>query len=134
MGSRPFKGRNGWTINYWGISIGGRTHFRAKLAWFYMTGAYPEHQVDHHDVDPQNDRWSNLRAATQALNNANRRAFSNNKTGIKGVHFRADVGKFRAMISIDGRNKSLGYFENAEEAAAVYAQHAIAAFGDFARP
>jgi hypothetical protein len=37
------------------------------------------------------------------------------------------------MISVNGRNRSLGDFDKIEEAAAAYAQSAKNTFGEFAR-
>src|SRR6266704_1013609 len=125
--ARKFTTRSGMSLPYWTVGILGKTYFRAKLAWFYVTGEWPAMEVDHRDTDSINDRWDNLREATRQQNNANRRTFKNNKTGHKGVHYRDDIKKYRAMISVGGRNRSLGHFEKFEEAAAVYEQHAVQA-------
>lgn len=103
-----------------------------RLAWFYMTGEWPADEIDHRDRNGWNQKWDNLRPSTRPQNQANT-IYKTNKTGHKGVHYRADLKKFRAMISIDGKNKSLGHFEKFEEAAAVYAVHARLQFGEFAR-
>jgi hypothetical protein len=59
-----------------------------------------------------------------------RRPLANNKLRIRGVHQRKN-GKcrYRAMISIEGKHKHLGYFDTIEEASAAYAN---AANGEFA--
>lgn len=103
-----------------------------RLAWFYMTGEWPEDEVDHRDRDGWNQKWDNLRPSTRSLNQANT-LYKTNRSGHKGVHYRADLKKFRAMISIGGKNKSLGHFEKFEDAAAVYAEQAKRHFGEFAR-
>jgi hypothetical protein len=46
-----------------------------RVAWFLMTGAWPEGVIDHVDGDRANNRWANLRDVTTKMNNANR-AFS----------------------------------------------------------
>ena len=56
-----------------------------RLAWFYMTGAWPERHIDHINRDVTDNRWANLREATSGQNNANMKA--KNPTGLKGVHF-----------------------------------------------
>jgi hypothetical protein len=53
--SYPYKGRSGSTIPYWAICVDGQQFFRAKLAWYYVTGEYPECQIDHRDTDSMND-------------------------------------------------------------------------------
>src|SRR5260221_679172 len=64
-----YADRNGRRLPYWMISLLGKPYSRGKLAWFYMTGEWPPDQIDHRDIDSLNDRWNNLRPATQALNN-----------------------------------------------------------------
>ena len=49
------------------IRVGGRDYRSARLAWLYMTGAWPLQLVDHIDLNRVNDRWSNLRAARTPL-------------------------------------------------------------------
>lgn len=108
-------------------------HFLAgRLAWFYMTGEWPSDEIDHRDRDGWNQKWNNLRPSTRSQNQANT-IYKTNRTGHKGVHYRADLKKFRAMISIDQKNKSLGHFDKFEEAAAAYAAAAKSVYGDFAR-
>ena len=133
--ARKFSTRSGMSLPYWQISVLGKTYFRAKLVWFYVTGEWPN-EIDHRDTDSLNDRWGNLREATRQQNNANRRVFRNNQTGCKGVHIRPcakDRIKYRAMISIDGKNRSLGDFADIESARSAYETAASEAFGEFFR-
>lgn len=130
---KPHLSRGRMIVPYWRISVDGKSYSRSKLVWFYVTGQFPDFEIDHRDTDSFNDRFSNLRRATRALNNANRRVFKNNKAGCKGVHYRSDMGKFRAMISVDGRNRSLGHFDTEQAASKAYEVAAQEAFGEFAR-
>jgi hypothetical protein len=78
-----YKQKNG----YWfrSIKLFGKSYKTSRLAYFYMTGAWPENEIDHEDRDPLNDRWLNLRPATRQQNNANRRPFSEwNTTTLPG--------------------------------------------------
>lgn len=68
------------------IYIDGILYMSARLAWFYMTGEWPEKEIDHHDRNPSNDKWENLRLATRSENCSNRKVFKNNKLGIKGIY------------------------------------------------
>lgn len=118
---------------YLSIRIDG-TIFRAnRLAWLWMTGEWPIYNIDHADSDFSNDRWGNLRLATQSQNSANRRIASNNSSGIKGVSWYKKYGKWAAHIKKNGRREFLGYFENIEDASAAYATAAVKLFGEFAR-
>lgn len=93
-----------------------------RLAWFYMTGAWPTGDVDHKDGNQQNNRWTNLRDVPHRTNIENRtRPNKNNRAGLLGVSIHpSKPGFFRAQITVEGRNKSLGTYESAELAHAAY--------------
>ncbi len=58
------------------------------------------------------------------------------KSGFKGVHFRPKVNKSKpwfAYISINNKQKSLGYYSTAKEAADIYDLKAIELYGSFAK-
>lgn len=138
----PQSGKGRWTVSpqagtinsegYRRIWIDGRAYPASRLAWFYMTGEWPEGQVDHHDVVPSNDVWNNLRVATQTQNKANSHAYKNNKLGIKGVRLHRN-GRFEARLRVNRSLKYLGCFRTIEEAKAVYDAAAKLYFGEFAR-
>lgn len=94
---------------------------RAAIAM--STGVWPE-CVDHVDGNKTNNRLSNLRSATQSVNQQNqRRAHKSSSTGLLGVvpvPSRKSSKKFRAQIFINGRPKNLGYFMTAQEAHQTY--------------
>jgi hypothetical protein len=50
------------------IQFQGRSYSAARLAWFWMTGNWPERDIDHIDKDSLNDKWSNLRELTHKEN------------------------------------------------------------------
>jgi HNH endonuclease len=104
-----------------------------NLAWLYMTGRWPSHEVDHRDLDGQNNKWRNLRQATRAQNLANQPKRKKNTSGYKGVHFHKATGLYHARIGINCRSVSLGYYRRASDAGAAYLAAAKEAFGEFAR-
>jgi hypothetical protein len=123
------------TINSCGrrvIEIDGKTYPANRLAWFFMTGVWPRHEVDHIDTNKLNDVWSNLREATPAQNTANKNIYRNNTSGFKGVTLDRKSGKWRARYGNGGR-VSLGRFKTKEEAIEAYKRAARTAVGDFAR-
>jgi len=83
-----------------------------------MTGEWPAFQVDHEDRIRTNNKWNNLRRATDSQNRANSRLYSSNTSGVKGVAFLPRSKKWGARIKFEGRSKSLGSFESKEEACA----------------
>ena len=115
------------------IGIDGRRYYAHRLAWLYMTGAFPKEQIDHKNADRSDNRWSNLREATQFQNNANARRSKRNKSGFKGVSWAKKHKKWTAHISVEGRQINLGLFDDASVAHAAYVRMATAAHGAFAR-
>ena len=123
IGSQAGNSRdnNGIVIKIDGVSY--RAH---RLAWFYMTGVWPQSLVDHRDGDPLNNRWSNLREASHQLNNQNQRASTSRNiwTHFLGVSMHRASGKYEANIgiSVNGkkRKKYLGLFDTDAEAHAAY--------------
>ena len=113
------------TVNVKGyrrVSINYRYYAAHRLAFLLMTGAWPTQQVDHLNGQRDDNRWSNLREASNALNKQNmRKARQDNKTGLLGV--RPFRGRFRATIMLNGQSKHLGVFDSPDVAHAVYLAH-----------
>lgn len=112
---------------YMRVGIDGKQYALHRLAWLYVTGTWPAHQIDHLDTDRTNQRWLNLRDVTGKVNSQNqRKAQRNNRsTGLLGVTFERNAGKdrpHRARIMIDGKNRTVGMFETAEAAHSAYVE------------
>lgn len=118
-------------IGYRSIRIDRQAYYEHRLAWFYVTGSWPENQIDHIDLNYTNNAFNNLRPATAAENKLNRKAYSNNKVGLKGVCF--SKGKYQATIRYNNKQHFLGYFSTPEEAHAAYCKAANDLHKDFAR-
>jgi hypothetical protein len=118
---------------YVDIMINKRHYLAHRLAWLWVMGKWPKNQIDHIDMRRDNNRFKNLREATDSQNKANRTAQSNNKLGRKGVQFNSKRGKYEARIRKDGVVTFIGYFDNLENAAKAYATAAESHHGEFAR-
>lgn len=115
------------------ICVGGKPYLAHRLAWLYMTGEWPADDIDHRDLNRKNNKWENLREADKSKNGANCRAYSHNKSGIKGVSLCKKTGRWRADITKNGKGRLLGRFGTKEAAAAAYASAARELHGEFAR-
>jgi hypothetical protein len=88
--------------------------------------------VDHIDGDRLNNTRVNLRTASRAQNQHNRRTKRTGASQFKGVSRIKD--KWRATIVIDGKQLYLGLFDQETDAARTYAKAAAEAFGAYAAP
>lgn len=89
--------------------------------------------VDHVNGNGLDCRRANLRAATCAQNLWNAGPSANNKSGFKGVHWSSSAGKWQAQIMFNMKKKSLGYFEDKNDAHKAYQAAAAKYHGEFAR-
>lgn len=118
---------------YWHIKINRRLYMAHRLAWLYVTGDWPVGHVDHINGDRGDNRFANLRIATNSENARNSKMRINNACGYKGVHYKKRLNKFVAQIRVNGRVYHLGVFKTAAEAHAAYCKAATESFGQFAR-
>jgi hypothetical protein len=89
--------------------------------------------IDHRYGNGLDNRKINLRIATIAQNQYNRRKTSRKTTSkYKGVFFKKDMNKYCATICLKGKRTHLGYFDNEIDAAKAYDEAAKKLFGEFA--
>lgn len=119
------KGGTGYRV----IRVCGRLFRAHRLAWLYMTGAFPKEHIDHRDGNPSNNKWKNLREVTRSQNMANSRTPVNSRSGMKGVSWHTAARKWCARC---GRHY-LGLFEDQTDAMIAANFGAIKHHGKFAR-
>ena len=115
------------------ISVDSVSHFAHRLAWLYMTGKLPEDGIDHINGIKGDNKFSNLRAATNHQNCFNKPKYKTNTSGYKGVTWRKDTKKWMAQIMVKGKHKSLGSYLCLKDAHNAYCKASEKYAGSFAR-
>ena len=124
--------RAGWFAEgRYHLEIDGKNLFAAVVAWAHSSGAWPTKEIDHVNGDPGDDRLINLREATHAQNQANRRKGLHSVQ--KGVKRSRSGNRWEARLIVNQSYRHLGTFDTPEEAHRAYRIAATAAFGEFAR-
>lgn len=101
---------------YVNIIIDREIYLAHRLAWLYMTGSFPESQIDHINHIRNDNRWVNLRDVTHVENQQNKNVQKNNSSGVAGVHWDKRSKKWWARIGVNGKIVSLGYYKNKTDA------------------
>jgi len=101
---------------YMQIKINRNVYKMHRLAWLYMTGKWPEGEIDHINQIKDDNRWLNLRDISNSENKKNKPIYKNNKSGIPGVLWHKRNEKWMAYIKVNSKRIHLGYFSDKFEA------------------
>lgn len=93
-----------------------------RIAWLFMTGKWPPDQIDHKNGIEDDNRWRNLRLATNQQNAMNQKQCKINSSGCTGVSFYKRTGRWSAYITFQGKRIYLNTYKTKEEAIAVRTQ------------
>jgi hypothetical protein len=110
--------RAGWqhSTGYWYVRVDGVDYKLHRLAWMWVHGHAPAELIDHRDRNKSNNAIANLREATHAQNQQNKKTYANNFSGHKGVSWYALRSKWRVRIQHNRRSILVGFFSTLEEA------------------
>lgn len=123
MGWCPIRGRSKWYAK----------HGKSPLILMHrhIMQAKPGELIGHIDRDGLNNRRSNLRVATHSQNCRNKQS-DVGVSGLRGVHWHGDKGKWAAVTTVHGKRIYGGYFNNPVDAARAYNRLVSAIDGEFA--
>lgn len=89
-----------------------------RLAWMIAHGKLSDGVIDHINRNPSDNRISNLRDVSRAINQRNSSMQRNNTSGVTGVSWCKHKGQWRATACVDGRKRHAGYFSCIHESEA----------------
>ena len=117
-------GREAGTVTHRGyvqVRFNNVTYLGHRLAWFFITGKFPENVIDHINGDKSDNRACNLRDVSPSANNENRTvAKRRSSSGLLGVTWLKHKKRWRANIMVEGKAIHIGTFKTAEEAHEAY--------------
>jgi hypothetical protein len=95
---------------YLRVGVDGKRYFVHTLIFLYHNGYIPENNIDHKDRCRANNRIENLRETSTVCNIRNTKLQSRNISGVKGVCWHNQEGKWRAQIVVNKKQHYLGLF------------------------
>lgn len=111
----------------------GKPH-RTLLMHRVIMNAKKGQEIDHRDGNGLNNQKENLRFCNHSENLYNQSLQKGKSSQFKGVYWQKENKNWVSRLKINGRNISLGSFENEISAAKAYDYAAIKHFGEYSRP
>lgn len=121
------------THYYTSITIDKVQYKAHRLAWFYINREWPNGYIDHINGIQNDNRYCNLRVASPAQNTRNSKVKINNKTGLKGITYMKRDGRWRARLTVNYKERFIGYFDTKEAAKEARDEYAKRLHGEFFR-
>lgn len=87
-----------------------------RIVYFLYYGFNDENDIDHIDRDTLNNSILNLRPISKTCSNINRSIGRNNTSGVSGVSFNNQLGKWKVQLYKQNKYYHYGYFENFDDA------------------
>lgn len=103
-------------LGYIRIYVESKIYSASRLAWLYETGEWPNDEIDHINGVRDDNRFINLREANRSQNCYNKGLMTNNTSGHKGVSWHKTRLCWQAIITVNKKQKHLGYYSSKQEA------------------
>lgn len=121
------------TAGYARGNVFGRNLMAHRAAYCLVWGMWPKHQIDHVNGIRDDNRWVNLRAATNQQNQYNCSSAKGSISRFVGVTLCKRSLRWTAYICPDGTKVHLGNFSSEEDAARERDRAAKEMFGAYAK-
>lgn len=82
----------------------------------YVIPNQSDYDIDHINGNPLDNRRCNLRVCTHQENSRNLKVCKKNTSGVTGVYWRTRSKRWVAQIMVNGRQITLGYFKDFQDA------------------
>ena len=113
------------------VCIDGQFFQSHRVVFAISNGYWPE-QVDHANGIRDDNRPVNLREATASKNRCNAARPRNNTSGVKGVYWCKQIGKWKARVGFARKTYYVGVFDDIADAADAIDAMRKSIHGDFA--
>ena len=95
------------------VKLLGKTYQAHRIAWLITHGEWPI-TIDHINRQKTDNRLVNLRNATQQQNMCNVPRKRTNTSGVRGVSWQSQSGKWQVEVKSDGKRYYLGSYRDIE--------------------
>jgi len=98
------------------VGVDGVNYRAHRLAWFYIHGKWPSHQIDHKNGIRNDNSIANLRDVPHIQNGRNQKKRCTNTSGVVGVSWCKRDRKWKAQIKVNHTMLYLGRYESFNDA------------------
>lgn len=101
------------------VRLDGKLYYAHRVAWLLSYGEWPRGELDHVNGKRSDNKIENLRLVSSSDNKKNMKLRKDSSSGVYGVGWHKQSGKWHPRIKVNGRNKSLGLYESFDDAVKV---------------
>ena len=122
---------------YYQLTLKKRHYYCHRIIWEMFNGVINRSsRIDHikniSESEPADNRIENLQICSNMQNSQKKLLRRDSKSGFKGVNWNEESKNWMCRITVDGKSKFLGRFDDKIKAAQSYDQAALLYHGEFA--